>query len=152
MAASNGCGCELNHVFETESSTRPIATHFHATCPAAGMYLLVSDQARTARILAQMEPLGDRDGNWELTLKLAPGAYRYRYYAFDGRLTTYLSPRDVEDGRVHMVGLDAVLTVPAESAPQSDRAEQADQAARLRWLFRNAGERLTRRADAAPRT
>lgn len=121
---------------------RRVTTHFRATCPATSVHLLLSDETGEALMLVQMDALAGGGDAWQVAIKLAPGAYRYRYYAYDGRLMTYLSPRDVEDGRVHMDGLDAVLTVAGETSIRPCPVEHVDQAARLRWLVRHAGEHL----------
>jgi hypothetical protein len=67
--------------------------------------------------LFKMQPK-EQPGRWGLTLHLLPGTYRYRYYADDGRITTYVSPRDADNTAAPMEGLDAILSV-------SDRPDNA---------------------------
>ena len=90
-------------------------TRFIATHPALNVFVVIRGENGKAQMCSQMEPLGhDR---WTLTLPLRPGRYRYRYYGIHERVTTYVSPRDVEDKPVRMSGLDAVLCVPGPNTP-----------------------------------
>lgn len=92
-------------------STDLVSTQFRTTHAALGMFLVLRGKDSGTRMCSQMDHLGE--DQWELTLRLPPGQYHYRYYAVHERVTTYVSPRDVETEPVRMSGLDGVRTVPA---------------------------------------
>jgi hypothetical protein len=92
-------------------STDLVPTRFRATHAALGMFVVLRDEHGVTQMCSQMDHLGE--DQWELTLRLPPEQYRYRYYAVHERVTTYVSPRDVETEPVQMCGLDGILTVPA---------------------------------------
>ena len=99
----------------SDQRARRRPTRFIVTHPALNLFLVIRGENGKSQMCSQMEPLGhDR---WTLTLPLRPGRYRYRYYAIHERVTTYVSPRDVEDKPVRMSGLDAVLCVPGPNTP-----------------------------------
>ena len=61
----------------------------------------------------QILPLRERSpGQWELSLELSPGLYRFCYHLFNGRSLTYLTPPGWA-----MDGLKAVLYVPEPATP-----------------------------------
>lgn len=73
---------------------------------AANLYVLVRSHPGRAYVLSSMRWV---DGQWQATLRLACGQYRYRYFAeFNGALV-YVSPSDVERGPVSMRRFDAVF-------------------------------------------
>jgi hypothetical protein len=73
---------------------------------AENMYLLVRSHPGRAYVLSSMRRV---DGEWQATLRLPCGRYRYRYFAeFNGALV-YVSPADIEDRPVCMRRFDAVF-------------------------------------------
>jgi len=101
-----------NAVSSTEP-TRLVPTRFRIKHAALSAFLVVRGAQGGTQICAQMDRIDDDDDQWELTLRLPPGQYHYRYYAIHERVTTYVSPSDVEERPVRMHGLDAILTVRA---------------------------------------
>jgi hypothetical protein len=79
---------------------------------ARQIYLLIG-AAGAAKALLQMEPRGS--DRWRLTLRLTPGAYRYRYYSVNDRVTTCSPPADSDDAPVRLSRSDAVLHVSADT-------------------------------------
>lgn len=90
-----------------------VPTRFRITHAALGMFVVLRGEHGGTQICSQMDHLGE--DQWELTLRLRPGLYRYRYYTVHERVTTYVSPQDVETEPVRMCGLDGLLTVTASS-------------------------------------
>ena len=84
---------------------------FLVSCNAQQVHLQLATQAGEVIGLFKMESL-DTPARWGLTLNLKPGTYRYRYYAYCGRVTTYVHPGQMENAPRSMDGLDAVLCVP----------------------------------------
>jgi hypothetical protein len=84
------------------------------SCDTRQAYLRLADESGTQVRLLKMKPL-DKPGRWSLILTLKPGNYHYRYYADDGQMTTYVSPRDADDSTAPMERLDAIRSVPAPS-------------------------------------
>jgi hypothetical protein len=82
---------------------------FNMRCSARTIYLLISGEDGKPKALHQMEDEGQ--GQWQLYLTLNEGTYRYRYYARDGGLTTYVKADEADDMPMQMDGFDAVLTV-----------------------------------------
>jgi hypothetical protein len=75
---------------------------------AKNLYVLVRSHPGRAYVLASMQCV---DGEWQATLRLPRGRYRYRYYAeFDGALV-YASPADVEQRPVSMGRFDAEFCI-----------------------------------------
>jgi hypothetical protein len=64
---------------------------FNASQAARQVYVLIAQADGSPLILTQMEPVST--SQWTLALRLPPGVYRYRFYAHDGYVTTYLRPR-----------------------------------------------------------
>ena len=86
-----------------------VPTTFRATIDASSAFVVVRGESGDFQMCAQMNRrVHDA---WELTLRLRPGRYRYRYYAVHESVTTYVSPADVEGKHVRMRGLDALLNV-----------------------------------------
>ena len=78
---------------------------------AAAVSVLVGSDDGRHRVLHQME--AGKDGRWMITLRLQRGTYRYRYYAQEGVVTTYVRPDETDDAAVCMDGFDAVLRIPS---------------------------------------
>jgi hypothetical protein len=57
-------------------------------------------------LLTQLEE--DSDEEWSVTLRLAPGVYRFRYYVNSDGVTTYCSPSESHTD-IEMQGLDGLL-------------------------------------------
>lgn len=93
----------------------PICVGLAMTCAATHVYVLLGRDNHCASMLHQMEETSP--GRWGLTLRLAPGTYRYRYFANKGDVMTYVPPDEAEDGPVRMSAADAVLQVRAASKP-----------------------------------
>src|SRR4051812_16667426 len=75
---------------------------------ATNLYVLVRSHPGRAYVLSSMQRV---DAEWQTTLRLPCGRYRYRYYAeYDGALV-YASPADVERRPVSMRRLDAIFCV-----------------------------------------
>jgi hypothetical protein len=87
-----------------------VPTRFRIFCMADRVYLCIGNERGEARVVTQMD--GGRRGRWELKLRLLPGTYLYHYFANDGDVTTYVSPRDVDDMPTQMDGMSALLVVP----------------------------------------
>jgi hypothetical protein len=87
-----------------------VPIRFRIFCVAARVYVCLGNEHGEARIVTQMESRGV--GRWELTLRVPPGTYLYHYFADHGSVTTYVSPRDVDDMPTRMEGISAVLVVP----------------------------------------
>ena len=93
-------------------STSHVQTQFRMTHAALGAFLVLRAEDGGTQICSQMDRLSD--DQWVLVLQLPPGQYRYRYYAAHERVTTYVSPSEVEEKPVQMCGLDGILTVPQQ--------------------------------------
>ena len=65
--------------------------------------VLIESGSRESRMVS-LRP--HDDGMWRTALDLEPGEYRYRFYAYDGRVLRYLLPADAP-----LDGLMAVLHV-----------------------------------------
>jgi len=87
---------------------------------ATRVYLCIGNERGEARIVTQMDGRGS--GRWKLTLRLLPGTYLYHYFANDGDVTTYASPRDVDDMSTRMDGMSALLVVPGADDQLAERA------------------------------
>ena len=96
-------------VVRSMPSVAAVPTTFRATIDASSAFVVVRGESGDFQMCAQMDR-GAHDA-WELTLRLRPGRYRYRYYAVHESVTTYISPADVGGKHVRMSGLDARLTV-----------------------------------------
>jgi len=84
---------------------------FRVTLRAAEVYLFVGGS--DGDFVTPMRRVTETD-QFERTLRLTPGRYRYRYYASDGDTTVYVSPADVEEVPPAMDGMNAVLEVRAD--------------------------------------
>ena len=82
---------------------------FNMRCAARNIYLLIGGEDGKSKALHQMEDEGH--GQWQLDLTLNAGTYRYRYYADDDGITTYVKADEADDIPIQMDGFDAVLTV-----------------------------------------
>jgi 1,4-alpha-glucan branching enzyme len=85
------------------------SVQFSMQCLAWRVCLVIGDESGNARSMHQMDK--DKESRWQLTLRLSPGRYRYRYYADHGGAALYVRPDEAEDLPLLMEGLDAVLTV-----------------------------------------
>ena len=90
-------------------SVAAVPTTFRATIDASSAFVVVRGESDDLQVCAQMDRRADH--TWELTLRLRPGRYRYRYYAIHDSVTTYVSPADVDSKPVRMRGLDAMLVI-----------------------------------------
>ena len=106
-------------------SDRRMLTTFRVTHHALNVFLVVRGENGNAQMCSQMESLGN--DRWALTLPLRPGRYRYRYYAIHERVTTYVSPKEVEERRVPMDGLDAILIVPDTRASHPGTNDESEE-------------------------
>lgn len=96
----------------TERSTGQVSCTFRVRCGGAIHVYLVGNFSETGRPM--VVPLEQAGGcEWSKSIPLRPGLYRFRLYADDGRLLTWLSTSD----RPH--GLDAVLVVPPPSPAEA---------------------------------
>ena len=107
------------------SADRRVPTTFQVTHPALNVFLVIRGENGNAQMCSQMDSLGN--DRWSLTLPLRPGHYRYRYYAIHERVTTYVSPKDVEDGRVRLSGIDAILVVPEKRAARHGTSNESEE-------------------------
>ena len=98
---------------------QPPTSSFRITCQSAQVHLRLAHGDGTGARFFKMKL--QHPGRWGLTLTLVPGIYRYRYYADDGQVTTYVSPRDADDSAggpaTAMEGLDAILFVSEHHGP-----------------------------------
>ena len=99
-----------------EMPTACSSVRFSMRCDAGQIYLLIGGEDGQPRAFHQMER--GKVGRWDLVLRLGPGTYRYRYYAENGVVTTYVRPDEADVTPVRMDGLDAVLTVPSAVPPR----------------------------------
>ena len=84
------------------------AVLFRVRCEGAQVYLLLSADGAGAKVI----PLRQSQQNeWHARLRLAPGAYRYRFYVDDGVHLVYL-PTSQITGK-DSTGLDGWLLVPS---------------------------------------
>ena len=90
-------------------SIAAVPTTFRATIDASSAFVVLRGESGDLQMCAQMDRRAD--DTWELTLRLRPGRYRYRYYAIHDSVTTYVSPADVDSKPVRMRGLDAMLVI-----------------------------------------
>ncbi|MFP4143597.1 MAG: hypothetical protein ACLFV3_00485 [Phycisphaeraceae bacterium] len=91
---------------------------FRVRCNGAQQVKVVMEfEAGTSEIfpLTQVRP-----GEWEATLMLPPGSYRFCYHLFDGRSLTYLTPAALE-----LDGLKAVLNVEEDASPDCRTIEDS---------------------------
>jgi hypothetical protein len=88
-----------------------------ADCSADEVHLLL--KGPTSSLLTELDRT--RTDHFALTLRLTPGAYRYRYYLTRDGVTTYAAPSD--HASITMHGFDGLLTVhaPAIEAAQLAR-------------------------------
>lgn len=86
---------------------------FRLDHPEAQVYL-VAQMGNDKPLVIEMRRVMDQ---WYARIELAPGSYRFRYYAGDHRAITYLRPAHtsgtVEDG------LDGHLDVEAKTSPST---------------------------------
>jgi hypothetical protein len=90
------------------SGTKTLPVTFKVRHSTAEFFVLIAMRGGGS-YLTVMEPTAEGS---EVTVRLPPGVYRYRYYLVKRDTTVYFSPRDAADGFVEMDGLDAVLRVP----------------------------------------
>lgn len=87
---------------------------FQVTCRTAQQVYVVGDFNNWSTRTDPMRRAGD--GQWELTLRLRPGEYRFRYLTDDGRwLTDYAAFGVI---RNQQGGWDSVLYVPPASVTE----------------------------------
>jgi len=85
-----------------------ISVDFEMHCEASRVYLVVGSGpvgATTVVPMSQAQP-----GEWNVTVQLFPGIYRYRYYIGNESTLTYYPPADI-DGREMRLGMDALRQV-----------------------------------------
>ena len=87
------------------------STVFRAHSPAHRLYVLVRARPGTLFTLAEMEAVAQ--DQWQVSLLLPPGTYRYRYLAELEGPAAYVSPAEAEETPPPMRRLDATLTVRA---------------------------------------
>ena len=110
--------------FDFRSPTRPQTTPplrqhaqtyasltFRATCDATAMYVLVRSQPRGVHVLSSLDRCGDDDDEWQVSLRLPRGRYRYRYFVELSGALVQMSPAEVEHRPVAMRRFDATLYV-----------------------------------------
>ncbi len=84
---------------------------FRAICPATRRVYVVGDFNRWSRTAVAMQPVAR--GIWQATLHLAPGTYRFRYFADDRWLIDHAAFGLLPNG---FGGWDSVVWVPDASA------------------------------------
>jgi hypothetical protein len=117
MTSALQCVPNLSDERVVSAPARNLPTEFNENCAAAKLYLLIGDEKGNAKSFHQMEQRS-RD-QWSLVLSLKPGSYRYRCYAEQAAVTTYMRPNEVRDAPLQMDGFDAVLIVPQAAPPGS---------------------------------
>jgi hypothetical protein len=90
------------------------------------VYVLVADHTGRCIMLTQMNALGNN--RWQITLRLIPGLYRYRFYVRSDRTITYLSPADAARHPIRMSGFDAMVRVPPVLRRSASAAFDGDSA------------------------
>jgi len=81
---------------------------FQMQCNAGRAYLVVgSESDGVPTVFPMVESL---TGDWNVSVDLPPGMYRYRYYVGNGDVLTYHPPADMA-GRELRLGMDAFFRV-----------------------------------------